>query len=206
MSEPATLPETLPATDTPATPDFTSVGMSGVKKNAAPKTTVARAAQLKPCDIRYIDKADGQEAQRQVVYVTQDGQEIHQDCTPQLFRAIEDQRLDQLDDSDFLIHVTADKLAVRVEPVKRQDFSFGLVPTDLEGVKLIAFLVNVTNGFATIKQYPAKTDRETLIRMKRELDALTAVTVGHRLLGNFPIVEVREGVGDCTVYVDPKGR
>jgi len=180
--------------------------MAGIRKAAAPSTTVVRAAQLKPCDIRYITTAEGRIAKRQLVYVTHDGQEIHQDCTPQLFAAVEDQRLDQVDDSDFLIHSTADKQVVRVEPIKRQDFSFGLVPTDLEGVKLIAFLVNVTNGFATIKQYPAKTDREILIEMKRELDGMTSVTVGHRLLNRFPIVDVREGVGDCTVYVDPKAR
>jgi hypothetical protein len=206
MSEPVTSPVAT-ATNTPATPDFTTLGMAGIKKVAAPKTHVVRAAQLKPCAVRYTDKGEERIAHQQLVYVTHDGQQVKQDCTPQLFGAVEDQRLDQIDNSDFLIHVTSpDKLAVRVEPIARQDFSFGLVPTDLEGVKLVAFLVNVTNGFATIKQYPAKFDRETLIEMKRELDGLTAVTVGQRLLNRFPIVDVREGVGDCTVFVDPKGR
>ena len=204
MSEPITTPAALPA-ETPATPDFTAVAMPGIAKQAAPKTTVIRAAQIKPCDIRIITSESGDTQQCQLVFVTPDGQEKHQDCTAQLFAAVEDQRLDQIDHSDFLVHVS-EKIAVRVEPIRRQEFSFGLTPTDLEGVKLIAFLVNRTNGFATIKEYPAKVDREILIDMKRELDASTKIVVGQRLLGRFPIVDVREGAGDATVYVDPKAR
>ncbi len=189
-----------------AIPDYSAVAMSGIRKKAAPKTKVVRACQLKPPAARTVDTDAGPVLQRQIVYVTEQGQEIANACSAQLFAAIEDGRLDQEDKSDFLIHITADGLAVRVEPIVRQEFTYGLIPTTLETVKLIAFLVSTSNGFATLKEYPAKTDRELVIEMKQELDAAESVTVGMRLLGRFPVVDVREGVGDCTVYVDPKPR
>ena len=192
--------------NTPATVNYSAVAMSGMRKKAAPKTKVVRACQLKPPAARTVDTPEGPVLQRQIVYVTDQGQEIANECSAQLFAAIEDGRLDQEDKSDFLIHITTDGLAVRVEPVIRQEFTYGLTPTTLENVKLISFLVSATNGFATLKEYPAKTDREIVIEMKQELDAAEAITVGMRLLGRFPVVEVREGVGDCTVYVDPKPR
>ncbi len=207
---PETTAQSEPTTSVPATSNLNAIAVPsavGTSKNAIPKLQVIRAAQLKPCDSDTIPgkDADAEPVRRPLlVYVTADGQQVSVPCTPTLFSAVEDARMDMYDDRDFLIYIDRRAgVAVRVEPLKRQDCLRGRVPAELEGVKLVEFDVDTVNGFATVHLYPAKVERELVLQMKAELDAATVVTPGARLLGRFPIVDVRGGVGGLRVSVNP---
>lgn len=177
---------------------------SGLKKNAAPKLTMLRAAQLKPCDLEPVSSEPDAPTRPLLVYVREDGKQLSIPCTPQLYKVMKDTGLDMIDDSDFLIYVDRTReQAVRVERLVRQDFARNLIPTHLEGVKLIEFDVNLTEGLATVKAYPAKVDRELVLQIKQAIDAATILSPGEKLLDKYVIVDVRGGQGGALVTVNP---
>lgn len=200
-----TEPTSNPAQRSPD--DFALPSAVGLRKNAAPRLEMVRVAQLKPCETETVPGKTAEEEPkivRQAVYVTLDGQQVVKPCTQQLFAAIEDGRLDMRDDCDFLFFTDPSRdLAVRVEPVKKQEYLRGLTPSELEGVKFVEFSVDREGGFATLVRVPAKTSLELAVRLKRALDQVTSMTVGDKLLGQYPITEVRSDTGMTLVSVNP---
>lgn len=180
---------------------------TGVRKNPVPKLNKVRAAQLKPCDRETIPGAtsDSEPIIRPLlVYVTAEGRQVTIPCTAKLTEAVAGGRLDMIDDSDFIIYIDRKTdTAIRVEALKRQRYERGLVPVELENVKLVEFDVDLAGGFASVKAYPAKVDADTVLQMKNELDDKDHITPGDKLLGRYPIVDVRGGIGGVWVTVNP---
>jgi hypothetical protein len=187
--------------------DFASPVLSGSKKPVAPKLTVVRAAQLKPCDC---DTVPGETpeaepvARRLLVYVTSEGQQVTVPCSASVLRSVKEGNLDMVCDSDFMIFIDKKaNMAYRVEAIKRQDYDRGLTPSELEGVKHVEFDVELINGFATVRVYPAKVDREEVIRMKLDLDQRATIRPGDKLCNRYPVVDVRGVLDGVLVKVNP---
>jgi hypothetical protein len=191
----------------PAAPgaDYASAATSGLRKNATPALTLIRAAQLKPCDkVDSVTPEGEPQTKPLLVYVSHDGKQISQVCTASLFNAVEEKRMDMIDDCEFLIFADPKtQVAVRIEPIKRQDFLRGMIPTELEGVKYMEFDVDREHGFAVIRRVPAKVDPELAIKLKLELDKATTLQPGTKLLGRYAIVEARSELGAALVTVNP---
>ncbi len=206
MSDPTASPETPSTVATPVA-DYSVSAAAGLRKNAAPKFELVRATQLKPCDKEEVPATDTEsepQTRRLLVFVTPEGQQVSRVCTANLFNVVEERRMDMIDDCDFYIFVDPKtKVAMRLEPVKRQDFLRGMIPTELEGVKLIEFDVDREHGFASIKRVPAKVDSELVLQIKLELDKATTLIPGSKLLGRYPIVEARSELGAALVTVNP---
>jgi hypothetical protein len=197
-------------------PNYNVSPRLGARKPAIPSTlTVVRAAQIKPCDA---EKVPGKDPEAEpldrslLVFVTPGGQQQTRPCVAAVTRSImpaspdnpEGKGLDMIDNSDFLIYVDSKSgMAVRVEAVERYEFARGLIPTELEAVKLAEFHIETEHGFASIAKYPPKLDREIVIQMKTELDRLTEVAPGVKLAGRYAITDVQSGVGGIVVRVNP---
>ena len=187
MSETITEIEAAPSEDELANIDTTQV----LTKVKAPATSVLRAETLFPCDIT--NREDPTKAEYFANYVSPAGHKEQTPCTKSVWIAIDAQNLCRKVKCRFLLHrLPADTgPIVRIEPIERHEYDYGLYPDTLRDQKTLDFRVYDGGWVLPVKWNP-RVRYDEIVLLKLAMDKLTSIRVGDRIR-KYPVISINTG-------------